>query len=78
MINVEIARTANENGQGIIRKFTKRVQGSGILNRLRGERYHTRTPSTYTKKKAALKKLARRKVVDRLIKLGKMVEKKRR
>ena len=75
MINVEITKTGSENNTSALRKFTKRVQGSGVLNRVRSLRYKERLPSKYTKKKKALKKIIRRAEIDRLIKLGKMTEK---
>jgi|SRR3989344_8186173 len=75
MINVEITKTGSENNTSALRKFTKRVQGSGVLNRVRSLRYKERLPSKYTKKKKALKKMIRRAEIDRLIKLGKMTEK---
>lgn len=75
--NVEVVKTGTENSMGVLRRFTKRVQGSGILPRVRGLRYKNRNQSTYTRKKKALKKLNRRKEVDLLIKLGKMTEKTR-
>ncbi|MCR4311123.1 MAG: hypothetical protein NUV54_00940 [Candidatus Taylorbacteria bacterium] len=75
--NVEVSKTGTENSTSVLRRFTKRVQGSGILPRVRSLRYKTRTLSTYKRKTATLKKLARRKEVDTLIKLGKMQEKTR-
>ena len=74
-INVEVTKTGTENSLGVLRRFTKRVQGSGILKRVRSLRYKERNPSSYTRKKQALKKMARRTEVDLLIKLGKMQEK---
>lgn len=71
-INVEVAKGEKDNNLGLIRKFTKRVQGSGILPRLRSRRYSNRKQSEYTKKKMALKKLAKREKVRGLIKMGKM------
>ncbi len=71
-INVEVAKSATDNNLGLIRKFTKRVQGSGILSRLRSKRYSARNLSEYVKKKKALKKIARREEVRKLIKMGKM------
>jgi ribosomal protein S21 len=71
-INVEITKNGNDNNLGIIRKFTKRVQGSGILSRLRSRRYSTRKISEYVKKKKTLKKLAERARIRELIKMGKM------
>ena len=72
MINVEVTKTANENNIGIIRRFTKKVQGSGILSRLRGRRYSGRKLSEYVTKKKTLKKLTERARIRELIKMGKM------
>lgn len=71
-INVEVTKSGNDNNLSLIRKFTKRVQGSGILSRLRGRRYSIRKPSEYVKKKITLKKLAERSRKRALIKMGKM------
>jgi len=73
--NVEVVKSGTENNLSLIRKFTKRVQGSGVLPRLRSRRYSHRTLSEYVKKKKALKKLNRQKEVALLIKMGKMVDK---
>ena len=78
MINVEVEKNNNENNTNILRRFTKRVQGSGVLNRVRSLRYTERLPSTYTKKKMALKRLRNREALDEQINLGKIVEKQRR
>lgn len=69
--NVEVAKSATDNNLGLIRKFTKRVQGSGILSRLRGKRYSSRKPSEYVKKKRTLKKITARAEIRELIKMGK-------
>jgi hypothetical protein len=73
-VNVQVEKTANENTLGLLRRFTKRVQGSGVLNRIRKIRYKTRNASTYTRKKHALKALRRKEEVLKLIKLGKMAD----
>ncbi len=72
MINVTVERNPNENSLSVLRRFTKRVQGSGILNRVRGIRYHERTASPYTRKKKALKSLRAREERELGIKLGKI------
>lgn len=74
-INVEVAKSGTENNLSIIRKFTKRVQGSGVLSRLRSIRYSQRSLSEYVKKKKALKKLRRHEEVMEAIKMGKMPDK---
>ncbi len=73
--NVEVVKTGSENSMAVLRRFTKRVQGSGILKRVRSLRYKARNMSPNTRKKKALKRIVRRKEVDFLIKLGKMQEK---
>ncbi len=72
---VEVVKTGTENSMGVIRRFTKRVQGAGILPRVRSLRYKNRNQSRNTVKKKTLKRIGRRKEVDLLIKLGKMTEK---
>ncbi len=77
-INVEVERNPNENATNLLRRFTKRVQGAGILPRVRSLRYAGRPSTKFLRKKRALKGLARRKEVSRLIKLGKMADKRSR
>ena len=74
MLNVEVVKTGNENSLNLIRRFTKRVQGSGILPRVRSLRYASRKASEYVKQKKTLKVLKRREEVAELIKMGKMSE----
>ncbi len=74
MINAEVVRTGNENSVNLIRRFTKKVQGSGVLPRVRSIRYASRKASEYVKKKKTLKVLKRREEVADLIKMGKMSE----
>ncbi len=71
-VNVEVTKSGNDNNLSLIRKFTKRVQSSGILNRLRSRRYSTRNLSEYVKKKKALKKIEKKTKIRELIKMGKM------
>jgi ribosomal protein S21 len=74
MINVEVTKNNNENALGILRRFTKRVQGSGVLPRVRSIRYETRTLSAYKTKMKTLTSLKKRANIAELIKLGKMPE----
>ncbi|MBX4209485.1 30S ribosomal protein S21 [Candidatus Parcubacteria bacterium] len=70
--NVEVTRNGTENPLGLLRRFTKRVQGSGILPRVRGIRYHERTLSHYKRKMKTLESIKRREKVAEDIKLGKI------
>ena len=74
MINAEVIKSGNENNLNLIRRFTKRVQGSGVLPRVRSIRYASRKASEYVKQKKTLKVLKRREEVAELIKMGKMSE----
>jgi hypothetical protein len=58
----------------MLRRFTKKVQGSGILPRVRSIRYATRTESSYKKKVRTLNGLKKKANIEELIKMGKMVE----
>lgn len=75
MINVEISRSGNENSLGVLRRFTKKVQGSGVLPKVRSKRYKDRKLSSYKVKAKTLKSLKRKEEIQELIKLGKMPEK---
>ena len=73
-INVEVEKNNNESTANLIRRFTKRVQGAGIISRLRGERYAVREKSRNVRKGLKLKKLERKVVYEKLLKLGKVQE----
>ena len=78
MINVQVEKNANENGLSLLKRFTRKVQGSGVLMSVRANRYSERKPSKYVTKKHALKQLERRERINELIKLGKLPEKPQR
>ncbi|MEK7614127.1 MAG: hypothetical protein AAB428_00460 [Patescibacteria group bacterium] len=73
--NVEVAKNINESGVNLIRRFTKRIQESGVLNRARATRYNDRPKSKLAKKNSAIKSIAKRIEIERLKKLGKITEK---
>lgn len=70
--NVEVKRNNNESTANLIRRFTKRVQGSGIVPKARGSRFFTRTKSRNVQKEARLKKLEKKEKYEALVKLGKV------
>jgi hypothetical protein len=71
MINVEVTRNAGENALGVIRRFTRKVQNSGVIPRVRSLRSATRVQSKYKVKQRALTLLKRRENMAQLVKLGK-------
>lgn len=76
--NVEIKRNQNENSANVLRRFQKKIQESGILQRVRGLRYNERKLSDLKTKKAKLIKLEGKKEYERLKKLGKLVDRRKR
>lgn len=71
-INIEVEKSGMETNANLIRRFSKRVQGSGIIQKVKGGRYKERNQSKYKVKVKTLSTLKRRKEVEKLIKLGKM------
>jgi hypothetical protein len=73
-IIAEVKKQGNESGAALVRRFTKRVQGSKALMKVREERYFSRKLSKLKTKRRALVTIAKRKDYDRLKKLGKIAE----
>jgi ribosomal protein S21 len=76
--NVEIKRNQNENSASIVRRFQKKVQEAGILPKVRSLRYNNRELSPLKVKNGKMIKLRGQAEYERLKKLGKLIEKKRR
>ncbi len=67
---IEVKKEGRESAQALIRRFTKKVQKSGILRKARKSRFHLRPKSKQMKKRAALRREKLRKEYEKLIKLG--------
>ncbi len=72
---IEVKKNPNENNSSILRRFSRRIQESGIVRKVKGARYNERKESKLKVKKSALKRMARRIEIEHLKKLGKMVTK---
>jgi ribosomal protein S21 len=68
---IEVKKNANESNMNLVRRFTRKVQESGIIQKVKSKRYNERAESKVKVKVATLKRLARRKVKEKLFKLGK-------
>ncbi len=75
-INVQVEKNNNESSANVIRRFQKRVQGAGIVQKVRNSRYYTRLKSRNIDRMAKLKKLAKKESYEKLLKLGKVKEQK--
>lgn len=69
---IEVKKNPNENNGSLLRRFSRRIQESGIIRRVKSARYSLRKESKLKVKKSALKRMARRKEIERLRKLGRM------
>lgn len=72
MTNVEVNKNPNENPSSLLRRFSRRVQESGIIPKVKGNRYAKRKTSKLASKAGALKKINRRSQIEKLRKLGKI------
>lgn len=70
--NVEIKKGGKDNNVHLIKKFTRKVQESGIIPRVKSLRYADRNMSTYVKKVKRLKSIKNKEVREEQIKLGKI------
>lgn len=69
---VEVKRSKNESATALIRRFTRRAQGLGIVRAVRNDRYWKRTKSKNVGHKRALISKTRREEYNLLVKLGKI------
>jgi len=75
---IEVKGGPGEAPLSVLRKFSRRVNESGILRSVRGRRFFKRLPSGYTKKMSALSRIEKRAERAKLFKLGKLKEEPRR
>lgn len=69
---VEVRRGKNESSASLLRRFTRRAQGLGLVRLMRKKRYYEREKSSNVNHKRALVSIARREKYAELVKLGKI------
>jgi ribosomal protein S21 len=69
---IEVKKNPNENNASILRRFSRRIQESNIIQKVKGNRYNERKESKLKVKKSALKRMGKRKEIEKLRKLGKV------
>ena len=77
IVSIEVKKGANESNVTLIRRFTRKVQETGMIQKVKGHRYSERALSKLKVKEGALKRMAKRKEIARLTKLGKITPKAR-
>lgn len=69
---IEVNKNGNENNASVLRRFSRRIQESNIIQKVKGSRYNKRKESKLKIKKGTLKRLERREEIEKLRKLGKI------
>ena len=73
-INAEVTKSGSESTLSVIRKFSRKVQGTGLIKNSRKTRYYERLKSKTVQKKRALKLIKRRADFQQAVKEGKVAE----
>ena len=68
---IEVKKNTNESNINLIRRFSRKIQESGIIRKVKSKRYNKRNESKLKIKRATLKRIARKKKEEKLFKLGK-------
>ena len=63
---IEIKKNPNENNASILRRFSRKVQESNIIQKVKNNRYNERKESKLKIKKSALKKMEKRNTKGKL------------
>lgn len=69
---IEVRKNTNENNASVLRRFSRRIQESNIIQKVKSSRYNKRKESKLKVKKSTLKHLERRKEMEKQRKLGKI------
>lgn len=73
-MTLEVKKQERETSTSLIRRFTKRVQQSGVLRRARNTRFFKRIKSKGMQQRAALRKKRLGEEYEKLAKLGELKE----
>lgn len=71
---IQVKKKEKETAESLIRRFTRRVQQSGVLRQVRRQRFHQTEKSKDKRRNEALYKVDIRKEINRMKKLGKFDE----
>lgn len=70
--HIQVDKNQGETNAALLRRFSKKVQETRLLKKIKADRYYSRKASKLNTKLSALKKMGRRTEIERLKKLGKM------
>ena len=72
---IEVKNNPNENNPSVLRRFTRKIQESRIIQTVKDNRYNERAESKVKTKARTLKRIIKRKNTEKLRKLGKAIAK---
>ena len=75
---IEVKKREKESAQSLLRRFSRRVQQSGILIRTRRGRFYVPPLTKRQKRLGALRRLKNQKAREKLYKLGKLEDERKR
>lgn len=70
--NVEVSKKKNETNISLLKRFSRKVQESGVVRKSKSIRYAERPKSDFVKKKHKLKALTKTAEIEKKIKMGKI------
>jgi ribosomal protein S21 len=71
-IVIEVKKNPNENNASVLRRFSRKIQESNIIQKVKTSRYNERKESKLKVKKSALRRIGKKKGMEKLRKLGKI------
>jgi hypothetical protein len=69
-INVSVVKNGNESSMSLVRRFSKRVLGAGIVRKVKGTRYKLRDVSKNKRRASALRRVEKRAKIEEKERLG--------
>ena len=69
-INVSVVKHGTESSMSLLRRFSKRVLGAGIVRRVKGNRYKLRDVSRNKRRTTALRRVEKRQKTEEKERLG--------
>ena len=69
---IEVTKNPNESNASVLRRFSRKIQESNIIRKVKSSRFNKRKESKLTIKKGTLRKIRRKKEIEKLRKLGKI------
>lgn len=70
-VSVQVNKNNNESNMNMIRRFSRKVQETGMIQIVKGKRYNARPLSKLAIKNGRLKYIAKKKMQEKLYKMGK-------